>query len=134
VWSSTLNLAKNLEESINIREPDIEELSCCNWYMHIFCEFFGNGNNDVAFRDKYTRDLTFRKIWLDFLADLLRYIKYLDRLEPINTPGYDAFLRQTQTTIDEARKQLIKSKPSALDNVHTDADTLYNMRDILNEM
>jgi hypothetical protein len=124
--------------------------------IHRFSKCFETGTDDRPFRDLYTRDLTFRKTWLDLLTSLLTYMESLNAWESGKTQEFVAFVSQTRTTIENARKQLSRDrkktiKPwfvaslvrhktrrkkalAALDHLHTDADTLYNMRDILNEM
>jgi hypothetical protein len=65
----------------NLFSTDTERdtlLTRCNATMDRFCTFFVTGNDDVAFCNIHTRDLTFRNTWLDFLASLLTYIEKLN--------------------------------------------------------
>jgi hypothetical protein len=119
--------------------------------MDNFCAF-GERNKDVAFRDVYARDLTFRSTWLDFLTKLLVYIESLEACDPLTTPDFKADVARTWTIIENARKQLNidrnnarfawfarnktrrKKALAAFGRSREDAGTLYNMRDILNEM
>ncbi len=89
---------------------------------------------------------------MDFLDSLLMYIESLNACQPLTNTEFVAFVLQTRTTIENAKKQLnIERKKaikrwfgrnkgrrqkalSAFDRSREDADALYNMRDILNEM
>jgi hypothetical protein len=143
--SATLEKARKFLKLFGAPAGIHVELARCNHTMDAFCEFFGKGSDDVAFRDVYTRDLAFRNTWLDFLDSLLVYMKSLDAAEPIASPEFNAYVLQTQTTLGNARRQSnIQRKdtdsstrnrgPTVLGHFNTDEDTLYNMRDILKQM
>lgn len=150
----TCKEAMQFEAQINGPGRVLYKLECCNDVMVIFCECFETGTHDSLFRDLYARDLTFRSTWLDFLTSLLTYVETMNTCESvIHNEGIDSYVLQTRTLIVNARKQLNiernkASKPwfvgrnkarrkkaiAAFGRTLEDAGTLYNMRDILNEM
>ncbi len=148
---TTLEYAIKFERAFNFGSTRLDILGRCNMGMDNFCAF-GERNKDVAFRDVYARDLTFRSTWLDFLTKLLVYIESLEACDPLTTPDFKADVARTWTIIENARKQLNidrnnarfawfarnktrrKKALAAFGRSREDAGTLYNMRDILNEM
>lgn len=154
---TTLQTAIRFEKLFGANASTLIILGRCYSVIDIFCTVLVKGNTDGPFRDAYTRDLTFRKTWLDFLASLLTYIELLNASEALLTKGEcSAFMLQKRTAIENARKRLhvdmkkaSQSKTGIFWLHHNkrrrralsmfkrsgeDADTLHNMRDMLNEL
>jgi len=150
---TTFEEALRFRASITHGFPVIDKLRLCSKAILIFCACFETRMDDSLFRDLYARDLTFRGIWLDFLTSLLTYVETMNTCEGIKgRKQLESYVAQTRTLIKNARKQLNiernnASKPwfvrnntrrkkalAAFGRTQEDAGTLYNMRDILNEM
>jgi len=151
---TTFEEALRFQKAIEHGFPVLEKLRVCSESILIFCACFETQYmDDSLFRDLYARDLTFRGIWLDFLTSLLTYVETMNTCVILkDKKQLEKYVAQTRTLIKNARKQLNieinnASKPwyvrnntrrkkaiAALSRAQEDAGTLYNMRDILNEM
>ena len=148
-WEAALMFQESIRQGFRV----LDKLRLCREAILIFCACFETRMDDSLFRDLYARDLTFRGTWLDFLTSLLTYVETMNTCGTVKRNiSLESYVLQTRTLIKNARKQLNiernkTSKPwvvrnktkrnralAAFGRTREDAGTLYNMRDILNEM